>query len=179
MKIYTKTGDDGSTQLIGGKRVSKSSFRLKAYGDLDELNSVIGYLISSIDLEPEKEILLSIQEKLFHIGCVLADPGSKHTKVNFKSFATDFLESEIDRMEKSLAPLSNFILPGGTKGASIGHMARTICRRCERSVVEVPEKSKNDELTVVFLNRLSDYFFILSRYINKAKGVDDIIWEGL
>lgn len=178
-KIYTKTGDDGTTGLVGGNRVKKSSLRLDAYGTVDELNSYIG-LIRSIAGEEEIRIwLLDIQNKLFVIGSKLAsDEKGKPITQKLKCNGDDIvrLEEAIDRMEESLQPLQNFILPGGSPLVSYCHIARTVCRRAERLVVQLAETVETEVLIIKYLNRLSDFLFVLSRKVAKDQGVDEIPW---
>ena len=176
MKIYTKTGDNGITSLFTGERVSKNHLRLKTYGDLDELNSYLGLIVSLID-KNEMELKLELQKvqsHLFVIGSNLASAKPKNRKnkqIQVSSEMISLLENSIDLMQKSLIPLTSFILPGGSKTSSFTHIARTICRRTERRVVELDSIS-NDELKttndniLIYLNRLSDYLFVLARYLN-------------
>lgn len=182
MKIYTKTGDDGSTGLLGPGRVAKDSPRIEAYGTVDELNAAIGVArASGIDARADAG-LLSIQDDLFAVGAALADPnpsGRFHNTVNGDRALR--LEREIDAMEAELTPLTEFILPGGTAAASHVHLARTICRRAERLVVSLaktPEESVPKDL-IVYLNRLSDHLFVLARAINARAGSKDVPWKGL
>lgn len=179
MKIYTQTGDDGTTALIGGERVQKCSARINAYGTVDELNSNIGLLITQVKDKEIVKFLNFVQNSLFDIGCVLADPKNRCQKTLESKFDTKVIEQEIDRMDSDLEPLSNFILPGGAFESSLAHVARTICRRGERIIVGIEEKSENDLIAIKLLNRLSDYFFILARYLNKKSDIKDIIWKGI
>lgn len=186
MKIYTKTGDKGKTSLIGGKRVSKANLRIEAYGTIDELNSYIGLLRDqSIDLST-KDFLLTIQNNLFSIGTLLAlDPENE----KFKSLENPYdslkittaeitsLESRMDEMNKNLPELAHFILPGGHTTVSICHICRTICRKAERTCVTLNEKSGVATAIIIYLNRLSDYFFVLARKLSKDIGVSEIKWE--
>lgn len=181
MKIYTKTGDKGETGLFGAGRVPKDSLRIDAYGTIDELNSFIGLAITEIKDENLKKLLLNIQNELFSIGTDLATPDlGKDEKLNIKRISEDYilnLEKEIDKYEAELGTLKNFILPGGSKGASFLHVCRTICRRAERKVVSLSKKEKINENIQIYLNRLSDLFFVLSRFENKVSNHPDIIWE--
>lgn len=182
MKIYTKTGDDGTTGLLGPGRVAKDSLRIDAYGTVDELNAAIGVSrASEIDQRADAS-LLAIQDDLFAVGAALADPnptGRFHNAV--KADRAERLEREIDAMEAELTPLTMFILPGGTAAASNAHLARTICRRAERLVValaKAPGENVPSDLTI-YLNRLSDHLFVLARAINARAGSKDVPWNGL
>ncbi|MDO9262231.1 MAG: cob(I)yrinic acid a,c-diamide adenosyltransferase [Flavobacteriaceae bacterium] len=186
MKIYTKTGDKGKTSLIGGKRVSKADLRIEAYGTIDELNAYIGLLRDqSIDLQT-KNNLLSIQNHLFSIGTILAlDPENEKFSSDDNPYATlnitiediNILEKEMDEMNKKLPDLAHFILPGGHPSVSICHICRTICRRTERISVALNEESSVSEKIIIYLNRLSDYFFVLARKLTQDSGVSEIKWE--
>ncbi|MCS7052792.1 MAG: cob(I)yrinic acid a,c-diamide adenosyltransferase [Ignavibacterium sp.] len=181
MKIYTKTGDKGETGLFGGERVLKSHLRIKAYGTIDELNSFIGLTITEISSDEIKKILIDIQNKLFVVGSDLATPDTlDNKKINIprtsQSFVSD-AEKTIDEITEKLEPLRNFILPGGSKGASLLHVCRTITRRAEREVVELKQNDIISDNILVFLNRLSDLFFVLSRYENKICGISDVKWN--
>ncbi|MCD4817210.1 MAG: cob(I)yrinic acid a,c-diamide adenosyltransferase [Candidatus Cloacimonetes bacterium] len=176
MKIYTKTGDDGVTSLFTGERVSKNHLRLKAYGDLDELNSYLGLIVSLTDKRwtELKSELQQIQSHLFTIGGHLATGKNSLQKANLKQITPEMvniLENSIDSMQKSLLPLTSFVLPGGSEISSFTHIARTICRRVERHVVELNSentiglKTQNKNI-LTYINRLSDYLFILARFFN-------------
>ena len=182
MKIYTKTGDDGTTGLFNGERVSKNSLRVEAYGTVDELNSVIGLAISFSCPEPVKNDLQHTSETLFTVGADLATPindGIKSQAITrIEEDEILRLENAIDRYEEELEPLKNFILPGGSHSAAHLHNARTVCRRAERLVVELAGKEKINENIVIYLNRLSDYLFDAARYVNHLLNVDDRIWKG-
>lgn len=188
MKIYTGAGDHGKTSLFSGERLSKANRRIEAYGDVDELNSVIGALAASIEPEPEDLImqLNQIQSDLFHLSAWLAttpDAASASLLKNFSMEHSKNLEKSIDNMENKLPPLSGFILPGGTISASWAHLARTICRRAERHVIMCMELECTDfdnsikTPIITYLNRLSDYFFMLARYLNHLEGMPDKLWE--
>jgi cob(I)alamin adenosyltransferase len=174
VKIYTRTGDAGETSLFGGARVSKSDPRIDAYGTVDELNAFIGAAradsqISSIDSQ-----LASVQSDLFDVGAQLASPGSsRFTGVDASRITA--LENAIDEMERELAPLTSFILPGGSPAAAQLHVARTVCRRAERLVVALGDTST--AATITYLNRLSDYLFVAARFANHRGGVSDVIWQ--
>ena len=181
MKIYTKTGDKGETGLFGGERVSKNSPRISAYGTIDELNSFIGLAITEIKDESVKNNLLTIQNYLFVIGSDLATPDTeKNKKLNIQRTPESYfieLEKMIDHYESKLEELRNFILPGGSKSAALLHICRTICRRAEREVVSLKNSVTIGNNIIIFLNRLSDLFFVLSRFENKVSNQPDIIWN--
>ena len=188
MKIYTKTGDKGKTSLFSGERVSKAASRVEAYGDVDELNSVLGALASSLS-EDNPEVCKAVeqvQRELFCVGGRLAttpDSPAFEDLPDLDEGATKRLETEIDRMEKTLPPLKGFILPGGHPSASWTHVARTVCRRAERHVVAMLEATEmgpeGERLALMrtYLNRLSDYLFVLARYLNHLHGLTDKHWE--
>ncbi len=178
MKIYSKTGDDGTTALVGGKRVSKDSLRVECYGTVDEINSILGIAISEIQTKDISSLLNKIQNKLFTIGGELATPENKKdiNKVRIINNDILFLEDSIDKYEKKLEPLKQFILPGGTKGASLLHLARSVCRRTERLVISLSKNEKISNFILIYLNRLSDLLFVLARYENSVNKVDDIPW---
>ena len=171
-KVYTKTGDKGSTSLVGGSRVPKSHQRLEAYGTVDELNVNIGSLRDEISDDLVFNELIDIQENLFTMGSLLAYDGSKEIALpELRNTEVEKLEQAMDRMEEVLAPLRNFILPGGHAAVSKSHICRVVCRRAERQVIRLSEMLEVNEMHIKYLNRLSDYFFVLSRYqahINKA-----------
>lgn len=178
--IYTKTGDKGETGLFGGERVSKDSLRIEAYGTVDELNSIIGLAICETKNSEVKNLLLKIQNYLFQIGSDLASPNmDSESKFDVRLSDETILELEhqIDRFEEMLSPLNNFILPGGAKSAAMMHMARTVCRRAERRVVALKSTEKISENIVIFLNRLSDLLFVLSRIENKEAKIPDTPWQ--
>ncbi len=181
MKIYTKTGDKGETGLFGGERVKKDSQRIEAYGTVDELNSFIGLAVTEIKDEEIKDLLLKIQNMLFTVGSDLATPElSADKRLNVvrtpEYYITD-AEKAIDEFNGRLEELKNFILPGGSKGAAYLHVCRTICRRAERSAVRLNNTVQIGKNIVIFLNRLSDLFFVLARYENKICGISDVKWE--
>ena len=178
-RIYTKTGDDGTTGLIGGSRVKKYDIRLEAYGTVDELNSWIG-LIRSVEIDDHsKKVLETVQQKLFVIGANLATgDNASALKDQFPCNSKDIelLESEMDEMLDALPTLTHFILPGGCVPASYCHVARTVCRRAERRIVELAEKSEIDPRLIIFINRLSDYLFVLSRKVSNDLKVPETLW---
>lgn len=181
-KIYTKQGDKGFTSLVGGNRVKKNSERLEAYGTLDELNSWIG-MIRSYDIsESIKDMLVNIQRKLFDLGSYLAydEENAKRKVDNLPMITTGdvtILEKEIDSLNEKLPSLVNFIMSGGDPQVSACHIARTVCRRAERRVVTMMQTYEVDAVILEYLNRLSDYLFVLARYIARDNHVDEILWE--
>jgi cob(I)alamin adenosyltransferase len=188
MKIYTGSGDRGKTSLFSGERVAKSHARIEAYGDLDELNSVIGALAASLD-EPLSAVvgeLESIQSALFHIGAWLATaPGAAAAEslTPLDPERAAGLEAAIDRIDAELPALSGFILPGGHLSSAWAHIARTVCRRAERRLVRLASEDADPDASgqlargMVYLNRLSDYFFVLARHINRTHGLEDRPWK--
>ena len=179
MKIYTKTGDQGTTSLFGGKRVSKADLRIDAYGTVDELNSFIGLVRDQEVNQKRKEVLISIQNKLFIIGSILAtEPGNTKVKIPaLREEDIQFLEKEIDAMETELPPLRFFILPGGHSAISFCHVARTVCRRAERLTTALNDQEKIEVMVLKYLNRLSDYLFVLSRKMTQELGVEELPWR--
>lgn len=178
LKIYTKTGDDGTTALFDGTRVGKDNERVNVYGDIDELNGYLGFALSFIKDKTHREVLFQIQKDLFALGAKLANPKDKQQKdkADFDEAKVVFLENEIDRMESHLKPMTNFILPGGTHTSSILHIARTVCRRAERLMVALNHHQPLDPLYIKYVNRLSDYLFVAARFANHQEGCDDIPW---
>jgi cob(I)alamin adenosyltransferase len=180
MKIYTRTGDDGTTGLIGGSRVKKYDLRLDAYGTVDELNSYLGVVRSLQTEEQADRILEKIQNKLFVIGAHLAsDDSITLVKKQMPLGESDIvlLEKEIDAMNEQLPELRNFILPGGCQATSFCHVARTVCRRAERLIVELSEKTEVDPNLIKYINRLSDYLFVLSRKVSIDQNSLEILWS--
>lgn len=177
MKIYTKTGDEGMTSLYGGKRISKDDIRIEAYGTVDELNSHIGSLISSLPNMDQKGLLLEIQKRLFTIGSILAsDPTKDLPTPDLLDSDIELLENAMDAMDAGLPPLRTFILPGGSDSNSRAHICRTVARRAERRTISLSGIANLDPIVVKYLNRLSDYFFILSRKIAHDLGHDEVPW---
>ena len=172
-KIYTRTGDEGTTGLGDGSRVSKDSLRIHALGDVDELNSVIGMLLIEELPGPTRALLTDVQHDLFDLGGELSIPGM--TLLDSGGVAR--LERELDAMNDTLDPLKEFILPGGTRAAALTHLARAVCRRAERAVVALSAAEKVRETPRHYLNRLSDLLFVLSRYLNRADGRGDVLWQ--
>lgn len=179
MKIYTKTGDQGITSLLGGTRVPKSDLRIDAYGTVDELNSYIGLLRDQPVNNDRLDTLKEIQDRLFTIGADLATvPGKdKVKKPDLHQEDVELLENEMDEMELKLPPLTAFILPGGHTAVSFGHIARTVCRRTERIVVELASLEPVSELVIQYLNRLSDYLFVLGRVMALELNVEEVTWK--
>lgn len=179
MKVYTKTGDKGTTALFGGARVSKSHDRIDAYGTVDELNSYIGLVRDQEVNHKRKEILVEIQDRLFTIGSILAtEPGN--TKVKVPRLAVgdiEVLEKEIDKMEEELPPMKSFILPGGHPSVSFCHVTRCVCRRTERLVVALNDRESVDMEVIQYLNRLSDYLFVLARKMSKELDAEETPWK--
>ena len=178
MKIYTKTGDKGQTGLIGGNRVSKNDLRINAYGTVDELNAHVGLLRDLVEDEQVKLNLLEIQDRLFTAGSLLA-VGEKGTKMKLPKLYNEninILESWIDSMDKSLPQMKTFVLPGGHVTVSTCHVTRTVCRRAERLIVELSDEVEVSELVVAYFNRLSDYFFTLSRKLTMDLNAEETPW---
>ena len=179
MKVYTKKGDKGKTQLLGGSIVDKDHAKLECYGTIDELNSFIGNVYDQEINSFHKEILLKIQNQLFNLGSIISFDGKKN-KIklpNIKIENIEMLENAIDKMEEDLPKLKNFILPSGHPTASKCHIARTVCRRAERNLVTLSKTTKIEMLHLQYLNRLSDYLFVLSRAILKDHGGAEIEWQ--
>ena len=181
MKIYTKTGDKGETGLFGGERVSKNSLRIEAYGTIDELNPFIGLAVIEVTDASVKTILQNIQNQLFTVGADLSTPKTeKSKKLNIERTPEDFYlnaEKIIDEYETKLDELKSFILPGGSKGAALLHICRTIIRRAEREVVALDNTVIISNNIIIFLNRLSDLLFVLARFENAVTGTPDIKWN--
>ena len=181
MKIYTKTGDAGKTSLIGGTKVPKSHIRIESYGTVDELNSYIGLVSDYLTDAHSKTILKEIQDRLFTIGSSLACDPEKEPLMkmpDLKETDVALLEKEIDKMNEELPPMKNFILPGGHLAVSTAHVARCICRRAERICVQMQQEEMFiDALVIKYINRLSDYLFVLARYIGHLLKVEEIPWK--
>jgi cob(I)alamin adenosyltransferase len=179
MRVYTKTGDDGTSGLIGGTRVEKYDLRLESYGTVDELNSWIGLIRGqSIDAST-RQILLSVQNNLFVIGARLATDLSKtdlSSRLPLKSEDLGLLENEMDRILDQLPPMEHFVLPGGCNTVSYCHLARTVCRRAERRVCQLAKELDIPSDLIKYLNRLSDYLFVLARKVAVDEGIDEIQW---
>lgn len=179
MKIYTKTGDKGLTSLIGGTRVPKSSLRIECYGTVDELNSYIGLVRDQEVNAARRPLLKEIQDRLFTIGASLAsDPEKSKMKIpDLHAEDITLLEQEMDRMNDTLPELRVFVLPGGHQSVSFTHLARCVCRRAERLVIQLQEDSFVAELVVMYLNRLSDFLFVLSRQMAHELNAEEVKWE--
>ena len=179
-KVYTKTGDDGTTGLGSGQRVPKDSPRIEAYGTVDELNSQIGVALAAGLNDTIASELARIQNELFHLGsdlCILEEDKLRLPVPEIGPDHVAALEKLMDRLSESLPPLENFILPGGTRGAAALHVARTVCRRAERLVVALSRREKVGAHTVEYLNRLSDALFVMARHQNRSRGAPDILWN--
>jgi cob(I)alamin adenosyltransferase len=181
VKIYTKTGDKGQTSLVSGKRVDKFHLRIESYGTVDELNSYVGLLRDQEVNEVRKDTLKEIQDRLFTIGSLLAsEPDNQKKKVpDLLDTDVEFLEKEIDKMDEVLPAMRFFILPGGHPAISFGHVARTVCRRAERLVLKLSQQEEivAGELIARYLNRLSDYLFVLCRKMHQELNIDEIPWK--
>ncbi|MFT4032823.1 MAG: cob(I)yrinic acid a,c-diamide adenosyltransferase [Siphonobacter sp.] len=177
MKIYTKTGDKGHTALISGKRISKADDRIEAYGTIDELNSYVGLVRDQPINISRRELLKEIQDRLFVIGSHLADDGSSH-KILPDLFDSDvaLLEEQMDTFDTTLPELRHFLLPGGHESVSFAHLARTVCRRAERQVVALSEHQIVETVVIRYLNRLSDFLFVLSRKMAQELAVEEVKW---
>lgn len=179
MKIYTKTGDKGTTALFGGKRVSKADLRIDTYGTVDELNSWMG-MVRDLEVNQKRSApLIRIQNNLFVVGSILAtEPGNDKVKIPALSETeVQFLEHEIDAMETELPAMRFFVLPGGHTSISTCHIARTVCRKAERLVIALNEQEPVDGMVIQYLNRLSDYLFVLSRKVRQELGVEETPWN--
>jgi cob(I)alamin adenosyltransferase len=179
LKIYTKTGDRGDTRLFDGARVRKHDVRVEAYGDVDELNAFIGAAASFLKDGGLTSMLAEVQKDLFSVGAQLADPGVKNqTRAKFQipPERITALENAIDSFETELPPLRQFILAGGGNGGALLHVARTVCRRAERRVVSLSEKVEVNSSVIEYLNRLSDFLFVLARVVNHREGKQEILW---
>jgi len=178
MKIYTKTGDKGQTSLIGGTRVPKYHLRIETYGTVDELNSYIGLIMCQDIVAHDQQLLKEIQDRLFTIGASLAaDPEKSKMKIpDLHDADITLLEDEMDLINETLPPLKHFVLPGGNTLVSYCHIARCVCRRAERLTVELAENSFVDERVTVYLNRLSDYLFVLARKLTIYFKAEENIW---
>ena len=174
-KIYTKGGDDGYTSIVGGKRVKKSSIIIEAISNVDELNATLGFIINN-SISSQKKIIQNIQNDLFDIGADLATPLIKKKNViRLNSYQITYLEKEIDKINSKLKPLTSFILPGGDKVSGLLHLSRTINRRCEISIVKLSENKRINLEILKYINRLSDFLFVLARQTNKK----EILWKPL
>jgi cob(I)alamin adenosyltransferase len=179
MKIYTKTGDQGTTSLFGGNRLSKANLRIDTYGTVDELNSWLGVLRDQEVNQKRQDELIEIQDRLFTIGSILAtEPGNAKVKIPALSLSdVTFLESKMDSMDEALEPMRFFVLPGGHSSISFGHVTRTVCRRAERLVIALAAVEAVDPLVIQYLNRLSDYIFVLCRKMTAELEVSETPWK--
>lgn len=179
MKIYTKTGDKGTTSLIGGTRLSKAHVRIDAYGTVDELNSYIGMLRDQPVNENRRELLKEIQDRLFTIGSHLASESdqTKRTLPDLYDEDVTILESAMDAVDSQVPQLRAFVLPGGHPSVSFGHIARTVCRRAERAVIHLQQGEEVEEIVIRYLNRLSDYLFMLCRAMTYELNVEEVTWK--
>lgn len=178
MKIYTKTGDNGTTSLFDGQRVRKDNLRVETYGTVDELNSIIGLAIAFDVPQQMKNDLMRINNDLFVLGGDLATPMNKQSKVNrINEQHINWLEQKIDEYTERLPQLRNFILPGGSQSAAFLHQARTVCRRLERIAVSLSEIEDIGQFVLIYINRLSDYLFVAARFANFLNNKEDVIWN--
>lgn len=177
MKIYTKTGDKGKTSLFGGERVDKDDIRVECYGTVDELNSILGLTVTEVTDGEIKKTLQQIQNDLFTLAGELATPSKKEFVSPINQNQIDFLENQIDFFEEKLPQLKQFILPGGSKGAALLHVARSVCRRSERLVVKLSKNNVISENIIIYLNRLSDLLFVLARFENDVNQIPDVPWD--
>ena len=178
IKIYTRTGDEGNTALFGGKRLPKSHVRIEAYGTIDELNAFTGLLRDHLEDRPVRDRLFEVQNRLFDLGSYLAsDPEKQLIELTLRETDIRDLEGDIDEMEQSLPPLKNFILPGGHPILSYCHLARCVCRRAERQVVALHLHEEVNPLALQYLNRLSDYFFVLGRKLARDLDIQEVLWK--
>ncbi len=176
-RIYTKTGDAGETSLFGGKRLPKSDLRIETYGTVDELNSHIGLVRDYAEGEHVRAQLKAIQDRLFTLGANLAsEPGKDMAVPDIREEDILLLEREMDRMDEALPELKNFILPGGHPAVSTCHIARCVCRRAERLVAALSQREEVAPVLLKYLNRLSDYLFVLSRELARERGVEEVVW---
>ncbi len=178
MGIYTRFGDKGKTSLYAGKTVSKASLRVEAYGTIDELNSSLGAVLAEIKDPAVKKDVILVQNDLFEIGASLASTIENKKFEGYLSKRVAEFEKRIDSLTDKMPELSNFILPGGGKGGSMLHLARTICRRAERKAVRLSEEEKINPQILVYVNRLSDLLFTLARYINHKENKKEVVWNG-
>jgi len=182
MKIYTKTGDKGETSLYGGQRISKTSARIEVIGNIDELNATLGVVVAKLAQKKFKtvvDLLTKIQSDLFVLGADMATPASANSKLKIlrvNSEMTSLLEQEIDSYSTQLAPMRNFIIPGGSEVGAVLHQARSICRRAERSVVYAKQSEKVNDNCQIYLNRLSDLLFVLARFVNTKMQISEQAW---
>ena len=178
--VYTRTGDKGMTSLVGGRRVSKTDIRLEAYGTVDELNAQLGLLVTYLNDSRDIDFMRGIQNRLFVIGSRLATDEQTtrlHTASILQPGDVEAMEQEIDRLDGTLPPLTAFVLPGGSRGAAVCHVCRTVCRRAERRILSLSEEASVPPEMLAYINRLSDYLFVLSRKINQENQNAEIFWD--
>ncbi len=179
--VYTRTGDSGTTSLVGGERVKKTSVRLEAYGTIDEFSSLLGVVLSSPDCPAEeKEFLITIQNKLFNVGCYLATASTEDNPATLFGLNADDIakvESHIDVLDEATPKIHAFVLPGGSQLSAHAHVARTVCRRAERCILRLSEEAPVDHTLLEYVNRLSDYLFVLARNLNHRAGIKEITWN--
>ena len=179
-KVYTRTGDKGMTSLVGGVRIKKSDIRLEAYGTVDELSAHLGMLVSMINIDEERSLLIRVQNNLFNVCTHLATDQSQtplYPSAHLAEGEIEFLEERIDKLMKALPERQGFILPGGVKAACQAHICRTVCRRAERRIAALAEVAQIGPEMQMYVNRLSDYLFVLAKIINFNEGKSEIIWE--
>ena len=179
LKIYTGFGDAGKTSLFGGQVVDKDDLRVEAYGTVDELNSILGLVIAELEDTDLSRDLRDIQQNLFRLSTELATIALKKMRMNHQPITSKdirIIEKGIDDLEIQLVPLKNFILPGGSHRAALLHLARTVCRRAERRLISLNKTADIDSQIMIYINRLSDYFFVLARYVNQKDKIKDILW---
>ena len=174
--VYTRRGDDGTTGFVGGQRIPKNHTRLEAYGTMDELNSFLGLLLTYVTEESDQQLIIKIQNDLFSVGCELAtiDRPARHA-VTADDVAV--LEQAIDEMDALCGGWKGFILPGGSRGAALAHVCRTICRRLERRIYSIDDGVPTDPVLLQYINRLSDFFFLFAKKINNLAGIEENIWR--
>jgi cob(I)alamin adenosyltransferase len=176
MKIYTRTGDEGKTGLIGGRRVAKTDLRMQACGEVDELNALLGW--ARVESDPRiGSLIAAIQSDLFYIGAALATPPEKTPPAALNESVIARLEQQIDEAEATLAPLHNFVLPGGGESAARLHMGRSVCRRAERQLIQLHQQQPVAPVILQYINRLSDWLFVHARLANHYAGQEDVIWK--
>jgi cob(I)alamin adenosyltransferase len=179
LKIYTGFGDAGKTSLFGGQVVDKDDLRVEAYGTVDELNSILGLVIAELEDTDLSRDLRDIQQNLFRLSTELATPVRNNKRINHQTITSkdiNKIENGIDELDSLLVPLKNFILPGGSHRAALLHLARTVCRRAERRLISLNKTADVDSQIMIYVNRLSDYFFVLARYVNLKDKIKDILW---
>ena len=179
MKVYTKTGDTGTTSLVGGKRVDKACARLESYGTIDELNAQVGLLLTYVDEQKDRDCLISVQNCLFVVGAQLATEAESAHILQSTITADDVtaLEREIDQASEGLPKWRGFTLPGGCRAAALAHVCRTVCRRAERRILALNATEKVDAQLLSYVNRLSDYFYVLALRLNFLQGTEEILWK--